>query len=421
MDPFSRLTIDWKLVPLIGQGEWAADAFIHRISATDGLPPYSQARIIDLISDRLLKARPHPCLWVSVDSPSIRYINELNRLVKRKIPTVILPSDIKPTSSWQFKPDLVLQQKSVVEVANVLPPLDIEEYGLKTSTLRILRILTRLKTAHTSEITSLAGFSKTYVRHVLKNLQARGFIEWKQIGKYDGWAILNRGLRLAQRSWSVPKGARFSKYRTEYRYAAERHRRKARMWRAWLETAYENVKIWECWTEVPLHKGIPDALAWGTCHEREMLFWLEVDSGKSSRKTMEHIYQQRIRRVHQHAFSWDLPIVFCILGPDWVVKDFERYIPFYSRRLAMIGHDWRYFGKLPPFEFGAWHDDLHWSHFLRATRKGTKLSFDPDQYPLKPKDIIHKTRKQKSTKPKFQSPNYDEDEHWSLGRLDQDD
>lgn len=136
---------------------------------------------------------------------------------------------------------------------------------------------------------------------------------------------------------------------------------------------------------------------------------------------MEHIYQQRIRRVHQHAFSWDLPIVFCILGPDWVVKDFERYIPFYSRRLAMIGHDWRYFGKLPPFEFGAWHDDLHWSHFLRATRKGTKLSFDPDQYPLKPKDIIHKTRKQKSTKPKFQSPNYDEDEHWSLGRLDQDD
>lgn len=140
------------------------------------------------------------------------------------------------------------------------------------------------------------------------------------------------------------------------------------MWREWLETAYENVKIWECWTEAPLHKGIPDALAWGTCREREMLFWLEVDSGKSSRKTMKHIYQQRIRQAHHHAFSWDLPIVFCILGPDWVVKDFQRYIPFHSRRLAMIGHDWRYFGALPLFEFGAWHDDLHWEPlFTRHT------------------------------------------------------
>ncbi|MBK9925425.1 MAG: hypothetical protein IPP66_09050 [Anaerolineales bacterium] len=70
MDPLSRLTIEWKLVPLIGQEEWVADVFIHRLSATDGLPPYSQARIIDLISVQLLKARPHPCLWVSVEAPS---------------------------------------------------------------------------------------------------------------------------------------------------------------------------------------------------------------------------------------------------------------------------------------------------------------------------------------------------------------
>ncbi|MBK9925427.1 MAG: hypothetical protein IPP66_09060 [Anaerolineales bacterium] len=135
---------------------------------------------------------------------------------------------------------------------------------------------------------------------------------------------------------------------------------------------------------------------------------------------MEHIYEQRIRRAHHHAFSWDLPVVFCILGLDWVVKDFERYIPFYSRRIAMIGHDWRYFGKLPLIEFGAWQDDLHWSHFLRATRKGIELSFNPDQYLKKPKNTIHKTCKPKSTKPKFQSPNYDEGEYWHPSRLDQD-
>lgn len=244
----------YELVPVIGHHEWVVDVFIHRISATDGLLPYSQVRIIDLISGQLLKARPHPCLWVSVDAPGSWFISELDRLVKRKIPIVILPSDKKPVSGWQFKPDLVVQQKSIVEVANILPPFDIEAYGLKTSTLRVLRILTRLKTAYTSEITSLVGFSKTYVHHVLKDLQARGLIEGKQIGKYKGWAILNNGLRLVQRSWNVPKGSRFSKYRTEYRYASERHRRKARMWRAWLETAYEDVKIRECWTEIPLHK-----------------------------------------------------------------------------------------------------------------------------------------------------------------------
>jgi len=47
------------------------------------------------------------------------------------------------------------------------------------------------------------------------------------------------------------------------------------------------------------------------------------------------------------------------------------------------------------------------------------LSFDPDQYPRKPKDIIRKTRKPKSTKPKFQSPNYDDGEYWNSSRLDQ--
>jgi hypothetical protein len=406
---------------VIGHDDWAIDAFIHRISATDGLPPYSQARIIDLISDRLRKHRAHPCLWVSVDTPGIWYVQELDRLVKRKIPTIILPAGQKPASARDFKPRITIQYKDLVKEPHVPAPFDVEKYGLKSSTLRVLRILARLKTAHTPEITSLAAFSETHVRALLKRLQADELIERRRIGKYDGWAISNRGLRLAQRSWNIPKGARFAKYRTEYRYAAERHRRVARTWRAWLETAYEDVKIWECWTEVPVNKGIPDALAWGTFREREMLFWLEVDSGKSSRKTMRYLYQQRIHRARRHAFSWDLPMVFCILGPDWVVKDFQQYIPFYSLRLAMIGHDWRYFGKLPQVEFGAWHDDLNWSHFLRATRKGIKLSFNPAQYPRKPKGRTQEPPKPKSTKPKFRSPNYDEGESWSSSRLDPDD
>ena len=45
------------------------DLFKHSLSTKDGLPPYAQARIIDLISTQLKKYRRDPFLWVSVDSP----------------------------------------------------------------------------------------------------------------------------------------------------------------------------------------------------------------------------------------------------------------------------------------------------------------------------------------------------------------
>ena len=69
------------------------DLFKHSLSTKDGLPPYAQARIIDLISAQLKKYRRDPFLWVSVDSPGQWYPIELMRLVRYRIPTVVLRSN----------------------------------------------------------------------------------------------------------------------------------------------------------------------------------------------------------------------------------------------------------------------------------------------------------------------------------------
>jgi len=399
--------------------------FRHTISSSDGLPPYAQARIIDLISTQLKKHRYSPCLWVTVDTPGTWYLNEVKRLVRYNIPTVILTPEQDPFDDWGFRcrgycPLICLFEEENFYPAYVSPPFSHADYGLsKESVVRVLRILARLKTAHTKEITSLAGYSKTYVRGLLKELQSKGLIEWKRIGKYDGWAIKTRGMRLAHRSWNVPKGARFAQYRGEVRYSGERHRRVSRMWRAWLEAAYPYVEIWESWTEVQMRRGIPDGLAWGRKSGRETLFWLEVESGHSSRQVMARQYSKRLQLAMDHVRERGVDVVFCLMGPPWVVKAFAWNLsgPYYFRQkhFAIIGHDWRDFGHLPVSESGHYFQDLNHSetHLQIRSQHTEGLSFDPTQYPRRHKKKKSTNQpKQKSNKPRYTSPNYDEDIYW---------
>lgn len=419
MDYLPRLALEWTPMQLLNRVDVTLDVFKHNLSATDGLPPYTQARIIDLISNQLIKARPDACLWVTVNAPGTWYIGEIRRLVKRRIPTLILPVGQTPASNWDFEPHAFVHRAKESEYFEMAPQFDIHDSGLKESTLRVLRILARLKTAHTREITSMAGFSETHVRNLLKQLQSGSLIERKRIGKYEGWEIRNKGLRLAHRSWNVPKGVHFAPYRGEYRYAGERHRRIARMWRAWLEKAYPSIDIWESWTEVPVRYGIPDALAWGRHGGRETLFWLEVDSGHSSTKTMEANYRRRLQLAYIHAAEWGIPIVFCIMGRPWVVDAFRWSIPPIFSTVAVIGHDWRDFGSLPMYQPGEWREDLKSSCQLLARRTGGELPFDPKQYPPKPKQKTPKQRKPKSTKPRYRKGSSDDyfiwKRRWSEG------
>ncbi|CAG1014603.1 hypothetical protein ANAEL_05025 [Anaerolineales bacterium] len=402
MDVLSRLALEWIPISLTRDGRVVADVFKHSLSAMDGLPPYSQARIIELISNRLLKARPRPCLWVSVDAPGSWYFNEMQRFVKPRIPTVILPEREAPKDVWDFSPHGYPSLAENVENPRMELPFTVTNFGYKPNLIRVLRILARLKAAHRPEIASLTGLSQSQVRNLLQQLQAKGLIERRQIGKYEGWAIRTRGLSLAHRSWNIPKGVHFTKYRGEFRYAGERHRRVSRLWRAWLGTAYPSIEIWESWTEVPLQYGIPDALAWGSHRGKEILFWLEVDSGHSSRKTMEANYKRRLQLAYAHASRWGIPIVFCIMGPLWIVEHFRWCIPGMSPQVAIIGHDWRDSGNLPEYEFGKWREKFSMSRFNEPTRSHRKLPFDPNQYPPKPKKVAKiKPPKPKSVKPKF--------------------
>lgn len=410
-----KLALEWAPIDLIGE-KIKLDVFKHSLSATDGLPPYAQARVIDLICNQLKKTRPSSALWVSVEAPGTWYVRELERLVKRRLPIAILPAGQTPQHALDFKPYPGPHHVTVPDERWLDSPFQAEDYGLKPSALRILRILARLKTGHTREITSLAGLSETHVRHLLKELQAENLIEWKRISKYEGWKICTKGLRLAHRSWNIPKGSHFAQYRREFRYAGERHRRVARLWRAWLEAAYPKVEIWESWTEVPLKKGIPYALAWGQHRGRETIFWLEVDSGHSSKEIMERNYRDRVWNAYLHAKEWGIPIVFCLMGPPWVVEEFPFCFTPIPPNLAMIGHDWREFGMLPEYEVGLWHEDLGYTSFLRNQSAGGKLPFDPKQYPPKTKKRIPKQPKPKSTKSRFSKDS--EDGYHPLGEFE---
>ncbi|HRJ59494.1 MAG TPA: hypothetical protein PLV64_24655, partial [Anaerolineales bacterium] len=72
----SSLPLEWAPIYPMNRKDVVFDVFKHHISYKDGLPPYAQVRIIDLITNRLIKARKYPALWVSVDAPGDWYVVE---------------------------------------------------------------------------------------------------------------------------------------------------------------------------------------------------------------------------------------------------------------------------------------------------------------------------------------------------------
>ena len=409
----SHLPLGWTPIYPVDRKDVVLDIFKHSLSYKDGLPPYAQARIIDLLVNRLIKSRQYPALWISVEGSGDWFRYEIKRLIKYKIPMTVQSARKTSVHEREFYQSIRPTYLREGDVPILAPHFDPVEYGIKESALRVLQVLARLKTAYRPEIASLAGFSESHARNLLKQLQGENLIERKKIGKYEGWAIRTKGLSLAHRSWNIPKGVHFTKYRGEFRYAGERHRRVSRRWRAWLEAAYPNVEIWESWTEAPLFDGIPDALAWGYKGNQEILFWLEVDSGHSSEKVMRRNYSRRFQNAYHHAERLGIPIVFCIMGPPWVVRFFPLCIPYLYPNLAVIGQDWRAFGELPIYEFGRWNSQLE-ARKKYPTEK--PLPFDPSQYPSKPKkEKKGIPAKPKSTKPRY-SKGYDDADRWYRSR-----
>ncbi len=172
VDALSRLTLEWMPIYPMNRKDVVFDVFKHHISYNDGLPPYAQARIIDLICNRLHKARQYPALWISVDAPGVWYFSEIKRLAKRKIPMTIQPAERTSIVEANFHQPVRPTYLQEGDTPVLEPLFDATEYNIKESALLVLRVLARLKAAYRPEIASLTGFSESYVRKLLKRLQA---------------------------------------------------------------------------------------------------------------------------------------------------------------------------------------------------------------------------------------------------------
>jgi hypothetical protein len=246
--------------------------------------------------------------------------------------------------------------------------------------------MARLAQAHSIELASLSGYSKTYILDLMKRMAEENLVLRSTVGNYAGWEITRKGIITAHQSWNIPTRMHFACDRRETSYAGWRHRRVSRMWPEWLKKSWgKAVEVWDCWTEIYLKPDCyPDALAWGKWMGEEMLFWLEVDTGHTGTNTMVQKYQKRWQNAARYAKITGLRMIFVLLAPPWVASRSRNAFYRLPRHLAVITHEWGDFGTLPFPRFGGWTSEFFkygWNEAYRSKRrKGNPLPFDPNQY-----------------------------------------
>jgi hypothetical protein len=117
-----------------------------------------------------------------------------------------------------------------------------------------------------------------------------------------------------------------------------------------------HAEIYAGWSEVgiPQLRTNPDALVWGKMYGVETLFWLEVESGKSSRKLILDKTVTRWLKATRYAQAVGMHLVFVFLAMPWV-RDAARLafadVPPHS---AVVIADWSRsnFGQLPFSKWG---------------------------------------------------------------------
>ncbi len=373
------LPVEWR--PQQIAGGWV-DCFQFRISAQAGLPPTAQARILRVLINRIAVFRAWFYLWVELEAPGTWYAHELQRLVGQPDKLVITPRGVNLRLA-DLPPEPKLFEKPPTQRSSLLPNFrDPKPVSLSPSVLRVLQTLARLESAQTLEIASLAGFSKSYTHTQLQKLEQSGYVRRDQVWKYPGWRLTRAGLLQVHRSWQLPPKVNFRNYRREHSRAGGRHRRVARLWRAWLTKAYPGAgEIWACWTEFAMHPGFPDALAWGTWRGQETLFWLEVETGHASRQKLRLTYEARLHRVSQHAERLRIPIILAVLSLPWVLRTVVPIFTSLPPHIAVIAEDWRRFGELPIPEFGECRVDFnlmkeHPDNHIRRTKQDWGAKFE---------------------------------------------
>ncbi len=331
-----RRIIPVKSIPQEVNGRYR-DLYEYHCSSLDGLPPHARAEAIFETFELLRKSHPWASLLVTVDGPGRWYFKDLQRYFSdRKLPICLIEGGRESSHNKFFVAPVLLPTKP--RRPDFIPRIFNEEKITKgeLSKLRILRPLTRMGTATTSQIASMGGFGETQTRKILKQLVRDGFVRFFEHGiegevNHAVWQSTRDGVLHTQWSWNIPPGTKFKKVREEQKYSGKEHHDVSRRFPAWLREAYgEAFEVWQAWTEFPINNEeiYPDALVWGTFWGFETLVWLEVESAKKG--TMRSIADmvRRFDKAKAIALQQNVELIFVILTKLWLLNKIQELALF---------------------------------------------------------------------------------------------
>lgn len=359
----------------LAPGRWS-DTFVVPVKHDRALPPWDYAEVVKMVAKPLFRLRRGASVWIPVCSPGRWYFEEVKHALR----------DLRLPLAITFGRDRL---PGLLDFPNI-PPLygapcrggiPVEKpkaFRLSDNALSCLFAMTRLVAAYTSEVASGCLMSDTTCRAALWELERAGYVEYHISDPYIDshllstqrlasqgtrneeprpyWRIRRPGLSASLRAWGVPPEAEFGRRRERIRLLDSTHRRRSRQWPAWLRKAFPHADIFAGWSEVgipdlPIN---PDALAWGKMDGVETLFWLEVESGKSSRKLILDKTVSRWLKATAYAKAVGVHLVFVFLAMPWVREAARLAFSDVPAHSAVVVADWSKsnFGQLPYSKWG---------------------------------------------------------------------
>ncbi|MFZ5903175.1 MAG: hypothetical protein ACOYZ8_06470 [Chloroflexota bacterium] len=353
---------DWVSLPF---ADGWTDTFIFRISVHACLPPFDYAPLLKRIVAHTRRKRSGASIWVQVDSPGDWFVKEVGHSLKGlHLPFAVTRGDQPPDFlDFSLRPWMS-------HVPSPRPP-DVEEKPLPISAeeLSCLQALGRMKKGNEHEVASLAGLPFDFATPLLSNLEAKKLTVYKhgrrelrgkskpsQMDLFPSWHLTRPGLSLALRSWGAPRNTSFKSRLEENLYQiGSEHRHIARIWPAWLKSAWPQAEIWTGWSEVsiPGLSVIPDGLAWGRIQGYETLFWLEVGDEHKDKEQIIEVMSTRLRQAIELSERTGVRLVFTLLSIPWVHETARWACANLPGNVAVVFGERMWFGELPVAEWGS--------------------------------------------------------------------
>lgn len=357
-------------------GSWT-DTFVFPVTYDAALPPWDYAEVVKTTIPILKKLRKGVAsLWVPVIAPGRWYFEEVKYALRNPaLPVAVTQGEGQLPRTVDFS---VLPGIREIASPPGLPAEKLLTSTLGERTIRCLLALARLTVAYTNEIARYCMINEAYCLESLRELESLKYIEHcsdtlidlhlmttrqkasmgsgneKIVRPY--WRIRRPGVSAALRQWGVPAGIPFDFRSERNKLLDSPHRRRSRQWPTWVKKALPHANIYAGWSEVgiPGLRANPDALAWGEINGVETLFWMEVESGKSSKQLILDKTITRWRKAVAYTDYVGVQLVFAFLGMPWVRNAARLAFMDVPKSCAVIVADWskENFGKLPYPKWG---------------------------------------------------------------------